>query len=203
MILCDREIRLAMERKQLSIKDPPTVDMYASTAVDLRLDSQLHIWDPPATNKPMGVDPCFCPCEDGFNVRNVIKSHTKLHDLTKSHYRMPCRESGGRSFILGWTREKLRIPHGSRLCARVEGKSSLARLGLGVHVTAPTIHAGFGVGQDPEGDALQLEIWNVGPLPIELRYEMRICQLIFEEVHGTPETGYTGQFLGQGIKPPT
>ena len=49
-------------------------------------------------------------------------------------------------------------------------------------------------------DALQLEIWNVGPLPIELGYKMPICQLIFEEVQGTPEKAYKGQFLGQGPK---
>jgi dCTP deaminase len=142
----------------------------------------------------MGIDPCFCPAEVGFNVRTVIADHTTLHDLTLGHYRLPPH-----GFILGWTKEKLRLPHASRVCARVEGKSSLARLGLGVHVTAPTIHAGFGTGK--EGDALQLEIWNVGPLPIELRYEMRVCQLIFEELHGTPVKGYAGQFLDQGPKP--
>jgi dCTP deaminase len=42
------------------------------------------------------------------------------------------------------------LPHTARLAARVEGKSSLARLGLGVHVTAPTIHAGFGASDDPQ-----------------------------------------------------
>jgi dCTP deaminase len=45
-------------------------------------------------------------------------------------------------------------------CIRVEGKSSLARLGIGVHVTAPTIHAGFGYKKDDDdypGGPLQLE----------------------------------------------
>lgn len=58
------------------------------------------------------------------------------------------------------------------------------------------------MGADKEGDRLRLEIWNVGPIPIELVYEMRICQLIFEEVHGVPAKGYRGQFLGQGPSPP-
>lgn len=64
---------------------------------------------------------------------------------------------------------------------------------------APTIHAGFG-DATPDGIPLQLEIWNVGPLAIDLQAEMRVCQLIFEEVHGTPDRGYQGQFQQQGPK---
>jgi deoxycytidine triphosphate deaminase len=152
----------------------------------------------------VGFVPCFCPCEPGFNVTKVINQYTKPHNLkTQGPFRIGSHSGRpGDSFVLAWSLEKIRIPHSSRICARVEGKSSLARIGLGVHVTAPTIHAGFGIGQDSDGDALRLEIWNVGPLPIELRYEMRICQLIFEEVHGVPLKGYGGQFLDQGPKPP-
>ena len=84
-------------------------------------------------------------------------------------------------------------PVDNRLAARVEGKSSLARLGLGVHVTAPTIHAGF-VG------TIQLEIINHGPMHIKLRAGMPICQLIFETTKGMPETAYKGQFSGQRAK---
>jgi dCTP deaminase len=51
---------------------------------------------------------------------------------------------GPASFYLGWTLQAVGLPHRSRIAARVEGKRSLARLGLGIHVTAPTIHAGFG-----------------------------------------------------------
>lgn len=210
MIYSDREIQLSIERGTLGITPPPSPEAYASTAVDLRLDFLLHVWNPIAADEAMGLHPCFCPAADGFNVNQIIKDHTRTFNLNTGPFRLyphhiqpPKQQQGssGRGFILGWTKEKLRIPSGSRVCARVEGKSSMARLGLGVHVTAPTIHAGFGDGKDPEGDSLQLEIWNVGPLPIELRHEMRICQLIFEEVHGTPVKGYRGQFLGQGPKP--
>jgi dCTP deaminase len=103
--------------------------------------------------------------------------------------------------VLGWTIERIRLPYHSRIAARVEGKSSLARLGLGVHVTVPTVHAGFGFKEtvpDHPGTPLQLEIWHVGPLPIRLMSGMPICQLIFEEVHGTPEKGYAGMFADQG-----
>jgi len=97
--------------------------------------------------------------------------------------------------------QKIQLPHRSRIAARVEGKSSLARLGLGVHVTAPTIHAGFGYKEGDEqyeGTELQLEIWNLGKLPIVLDPGIPICQLIFEIVDGTPEKGYGGQFAIQG-----
>lgn len=207
MILSDREIRATIRRGGLSIDPPPDATAFASTAVDLRLDATVQVWNPMRPNPTMGLSPCFCPAEDGFNVRKGIEEHTRLHDLRKDG---PLRlgptgrpapaGAAASGFILGWTLEKIRIPHSARLCARVEGKSSLARLGLGVHVTAPTIHAGFGAGRGDGGDALQLEIWNVGPLPIELRYEMAICQLIFEEVHGTPDQGCAGQFLDQGPK---
>lgn len=63
--------------------------------------------------------------------------------------------------------------------ARVEGKSSLARCGLLVHFTAPTIHTGF-------RGKITLEIINLGPAEILLKPGMPICQLIIEEVKGTP-----------------
>lgn len=78
----------------------------------------------------------------------------------------------------------------ARLAARVEGKSSLARFGLGVHITAPTIHAGF-------KGRVRLEIFNNNIVPIRLITGMRICQLIFELTLGTPDHGYQGQFLDQ------
>jgi dCTP deaminase len=205
MILSDREIQLAIQRGLISVTEPPGAEMYDSTAVDLRLDAELSIWGEIKGDPGVGFVPCFCPGEAGFNVTRFISQFTRPHDLKNNGpYRIPPRcDKPWEGFVLGWTREKLKIPHGSRICARVEGKSSLARIGLGVHVTAPTVHAGFGTGKDAQGDALRLEIWNVGPLPIELRYEMRICQLIFEEVHGVPLKGYGGQFLDQGPKPPT
>jgi len=66
----------------------------------------------------------------------------------------------------------------------------LARLGISVHVTAPTIHSGF------DGQ-IQLEMCNQDPRRVKLQAGMRICQLIFEMSLGTPEMGYAGLFAGQ------
>jgi dCTP deaminase len=82
------------------------------------------------------------------------------------------------------------LPASSRFAARIEGKSGLARLGLVVHLTAPTIHAGF-KGQ------IQLEMVNLGPNEIILDVGMPICQLIFEMTLGTPVAGYAGRYFGQ------
>lgn len=98
-----------------------------------------------------------------------------------------------RVFVLGWTEQNIQLPIEARLAARAEGKSSLARLGIGIHITAPTIHAGF---KGP----IQLEICNHGPLKVKLTTGMRVCQLIFEQTLGTPDKGYKGQFYAQTEK---
>jgi dCTP deaminase len=96
-----------------------------------------------------------------------------------------------RKLALGWTKERIEMDVEARIAARVEGKSSLARLGLVIHMTAPTIHAGF-------KGRIRLEMMNHGAVPIRLWPGMRICQLIFETTLGTAEKGYKGQFAGQG-----
>jgi dCTP deaminase len=131
-----------------------------------------------------------------FNVTKILDDHTDRFQIGNDGFLLAPGE-----FVLGWTAEKIQLPHRSRIAARVEGKSSLARLGLGVHVTAPTIHAGFGYkDKEPavEGLELQLEIWNIGKFPIVLDPGIAICQLIFELVDGTPEKGYEGRFTTQG-----
>jgi dCTP deaminase len=153
---------------------------------------QLGYWDLSAAGAP----PHFAPAELTPVLGELIARFVRSVPIPEEG----CPVEPGK-FYLGWTLERIQLPHRSRLAARVEGKSSLARLGLGVHVTAPTIHAGFGFSDlDPAflGNPIQLEIWNTGPLPIVLKRGLRICQLIFEQVDGTPEQGYTGQFATQG-----
>ena len=100
-------------------------------------------------------------------------------------------------FILGQTEEKVGLTSPQDLApevlkkgclaGRVEGKSSLARFGLLVHFTAPTIHTGFG----PR--TIALELINFGPAPITLYPGMRICQLLLDQVVGIPDMR-PGQF---------
>lgn len=88
--------------------------------------------------------------------------------------------------VLGWTKESIKLP--DSLAGRVEGKSRLARLGLLVHVTAPTLQVGW------QGN-LQLEFYNLGPAPLILRPDILICQIILEQV--TDPDVYEGIFQNQ------
>lgn len=195
MILSDREIRAAIARDALRITPLPPIDSprWSSTALDLTLDAEIRQWSPPSGGNRLVIE----PGRRDFSFTRVAEAHCQTFS---------CEPPVGylltpSAFILGWTIEKIKLPYSSRLAARVEGKSSLARLGVGVHVTAPTIHAGFGdKSDDPAypGTPIQLEIWNAGPLPIRLVKGLRICQLIVEEVHGTPDIGYSGIFAEQG-----
>ena len=193
MILCDREIRAALSRGVIHLSPHPSAQAWSSTAVDLRLAPELVKWK---TLGGSGATTTISPAHPDFDFAGLSQKFGESHKIGADGFVF-----NPQSFLLGWTIERLKLPFRSRLAARVEGKSSLARLGIGVHVTAPTIHAGFGDKKDdPDypGSPLQLEIWNVGPLTIVLTEGMPICQLIFEWVDGTPERGYDGRFSIQG-----
>ena len=197
MILSDREIQAALARGILKITPDPPAEAWSSTALDLRLAKEIIRWKRP---KVGGVDVPVSPFDPEYDFDSLLKDNSDKLDIPSGGLVM---KSG--TFLLGWTIEKLQLPHQSRLAARVEGKSSLARLGIGVHVTAPTVHAGFGyMADDPSflGSPLQLEIWNVGPLDIKLEEGMPLCQLIFEMVDGTPNKGYEERFSIQGPAAP-
>lgn len=179
VILTDREIKLAIAKEQLELDPRPSGEAFSSTAVDLTLAPIARIFKE-AVQQGVNID----PGAEGF------KYHSIANLLTEQVSTNPSFSLAPRKLLLAWTKESLKLPVHSRLAARVEGKSSLARLGVGIHITAPTIHAGF------EGQ-LQLEIVNHGPTDVVLRSGMRVCQLIFEMTLGAPEKGYTGLFSGQ------
>jgi dCTP deaminase len=169
MILSDREIKAAA-RTVISISPFPAEQAWSSTAVDLRLAHELVIWKNPSGR---GAQVSISPSHPDFDFLGLTRDFGERVKIADDGFLFRSR-----SFFLGWTIEKLKLPFRSRLAARVEGKSSLARLGIGVHVTAPTIHAGFGDKPRDEsyaGSPLQLEIWNVGPLDILLQTGMPIC----------------------------
>jgi len=196
MILSDREIRAALARGVIHISPTPPPQAWSSTAVDLRLATEFVMWKKMSGG---GAAMTISPSSPEFDFPALSKNFGEQRQIPPEGFVFKPQ-----TFLLGWTIEKLRLPFRSRLAARVEGKSSLARLGVGVHVTAPTIHAGFGdIQANPEypSNPIQLEIWNIGPLDIVLHAEMPICQLIFEWVDGTPEKGYEGRFSVQGPTP--
>jgi dCTP deaminase len=182
VILTDREISISLDRRLITIEPQPEEIAFTSSAVDLTLDSLIWIVRDPNPALENVVDPRAA----GFNAEQVMRELSIEETISvRTGFLLSPRK-----LALAWTREYIEFRTETRLAARVEGKSSLARLGLVVHMTAPTIHAGF------EG-RIRLEMMNHGAVPIRLWPGMRICQLIFETTLGTAERGYKGQFAGQ------
>ena len=176
MVLSDREIRAEIQNGTLSFTPPATkID---SSSVEMRLHPSLITF--PQSNRQA---PPATPADPDFQVGTYIAKHGTQRSLTGDPYTF---EPG--QMIIGKTLEYVVLP--PYLAARIEGKSSLARLGLSIHITAPTVMAGF------EG-TLYLEMYNWGPRAIQLRENMNIAQLILERVGEPPDKPYGGQFQGQ------
>lgn len=183
MVLCDLETRAALSHGAIVIEPPPRPDAYTTTAVDLTLGPEFFRWECPHGD---GEDYSINPAHPGFNYTSISRKYLKSVQLDPdgSYVLRP------REFVLGMTRERTELPIRSHLAARVEGRSTLARLGIGIHVTAPTIHGGF-------RGRITLEITNQGEIPIRLVPGLRICQLVFEMVYGTPSADMQGTFQDQ------
>ena len=96
-------------------------------------------------------------------------------------------------FALATTLEYVKIP--DDLVARVEGRSSMGRLGVTMHVTAGFIDPGF------EGK-ITLEISNIGAMPVALYPGQRVCQIVFETMTTPSEVPYghpdrNSKYMGQ------
>src|SRR5258708_4142563 len=142
MILSDREIKAALARGALKLTPEPPAEAWSSTAVDLRLARELVFLRKLVV---AGVPTPVSPADPAYRFDALLSDYSQQISIPEDGYVFKSQ-----TFLLGWTQEKVQLPHRSRLAARVEGKSSLARLGIGVHVTAPTIHAGFGYKKDDE-----------------------------------------------------
>jgi dCTP deaminase len=182
MILSDREIQKLLKNGLISIEPKPPIDAYDSTAVDLTLDPLIRVF------RTVGPGLIIDPGAPGYKATELIRSATDPVTITEHGWDLPRG-----TLVLGWTKERVDLNFKGKVAARVEGKSGLARIGLGVHVTAPTIHAGF-------PGTIQLELVNHGPLPIKLRPGMAICQLIIEVIKGTPSKAHKSQFHEQSAR---
>jgi dCTP deaminase len=180
VILSNTDIRDAISRKLILVAPEPPVENYATSALDLRLGNVFWRW----REEAQGV------------ILKVNCSEARIPDLEK--YADPVLpDKAGRvavpqhGFLLGMTLERIELPPSSRIAARVEGRSSLARLGLGVHITAPTIHAGF-------CGPIVLEFMNHGPHELVLTAgDTRVCQIIFERLSSDPSGNLDTVFQNQ------
>ena len=182
MILSNVDILSEIDAGRINIEPLAGRDVsrppFNTSSVDLMLARTLSI---PQTG-PINIR-LDMPYDREFAARNSSR-----HDLLDNG---PF-ELTPRHMILGQTLERVKFPmegEGPFYAARIEGRSSLARYGLLVHFTAPTIHTGF-------SGPLTLEIINLGCNTITLHAEDYICQLIIEAISGRPDNA-PNQFRGQ------
>ena len=195
MILSNVEIHAALDAGRLRINPEPaprtrTLGVqycpYDTSAVDLKLGPEIVI--------PSSGQFTYNLTKPG-DLADLISKHSERRQLRADQpYHLDPHK-----FILGKTLERVELPIEQQcetcLAARIEGKSSRARVGLLVHFTAPTVHAGF------EG-TLTLEMINLGPASILLFPDMPIAQLIVEEVKGCPisnPSAFQGQSTPEGL----
>lgn len=191
MILSDTEIQDAIHHKRIIIDPTPTDEQYTTSALDLLLGNELlelKTVEELQAEEPAGME--LHPTVDLTKVDDV-------RDLLRKYAKPLPRDEDGtfilppNKFVLGITRERVELPRKSKIAARVEGRSTLARLGLVVHLTAPTIHAGF-------SGPIILEMYNFGNYGLRLTPgKHAICQLIFERLGRIPKGPVRTKYLGQ------
>lgn len=178
MVLSDRSIREAIASGRI-IVDPLGDDCIQPSSVDLHLDNLFRVF----LNHTMDV----------IDVKADQEDLTELVKVPEDQYFV--LHPG--EFVLGSTLELVTLP--DDLVARIEGKSSLGRLGLLIHSTAGFVDAGW-------SGHLTLELANVANLPIRLYPGMKIGQVSFFEMTTPADNPYGAKSVGskyQGQRGPT
>ena len=174
MVLSDNTIRAEIDAGRIVI-DPYDESLVQPSSVDVRVDNRFRVFQ---NSRYPYID-----------VRQPMEDLTELVEVEGEE---PFILHPG-EFVLGQTLERVTLPND--LVARLEGKSSLGRLGLLIHSTAGFVDSGF-------SGNLTLELSNVANLPITIYQGMPIGQMSFmrmdapvERPYGSEETGskYQGQ----------
>jgi dCTP deaminase len=178
MLLSDRDIRADVEAGRLSV-DPWDPDLVQPSSVDVRLDRFFRVFN---NSRYTHIDPSL--------------QQDDLTTLVEPEGDEPFVLHPG-EFVLGSTLEVVTLP--DDLAGRLEGKSSLGRLGLLTHSTAGFIDPGF-------TGHITLELSNVANLPIMLYPGMKIGQLCLFRLTSAAEHPYGSAVYGsryQGQRGPT
>jgi dCTP deaminase len=178
MILSDRTIREEIDAGRIGI-EPFDPDCVQPSSVDLHVDGSFRVFH--NHRYPL------------IDVKREMEGLTDLVDVAEGE---PFILHPG-EFVLGSTLERVRLPED--LVARLEGKSSLGRLGLLIHSTAGYVDPGW------EGH-LTLELSNVANLPITIYPRMKIGQISFFRLSTPADAPYGSRKAGskyQGQRGPT
>ena len=177
MILSDRDVRARLARGDIKIAPEPDPEIQIQPAsIDLRLGYDFQTFN--STQQAL-IDPADPSSFE--QLTNLI--HLREGERFIVH---------PGEFVLATTLEHVEIP--DDLVARLEGRSSIGRLGIVIHSTAGYIDPGF-------KGRITLEISNLGRIAVALYPGMRICQIAFEEMSSPVSEGYgvkrTAKYQGQ------
>lgn len=157
MILQDNEIKKRIHDGEIKITPKPRPEQIQPASIDLKLGNEY-------------LQPIFGTEVDTKN------NSPKYEYVRTNRITIPPH-----NFVLATTKETIRLP--PNLIGRIEGRSSIGRLGLTMHITAGFIDPGF------EGQ-ITLEIANVSNTTLILYEDMRVCQIVFEELKDVPDSVY-------------
>lgn len=169
MILSDRTIREEVAAGRIVI-EPFNDACVQPSSVDLHIDRSFRVF----RNHTMGL----------IDVKKNLEDLTELIEVDDDDHPFILHPG---EFVLGSTAERVAVP--DDLVARLEGKSSLGRLGLLIHSTAGFVDAGW------DGQ-LTLELSNVASLPITLYPGMKIGQISFIRMTTPADNPYGSKKVG-------
>src|SRR4030043_1605568 len=169
MVLSDRTIREEIARGRIII-EPLTPNCIQPASVDLHLDKKLLVFKP--QRYPAYID--------------VKRNRDHLNEVVELEEDRAFFLNPG-EFVLASTLESITLP--DDIVGRLEGKSSLGRIGLLVHSTAGYVDPGW-------RGHLTLELTNVAKLPVTLYYGMKIAQLSFLKLTTPANRPYGTKGLG-------
>lgn len=178
MLMSDRDIRASIEAGQIGL-EPLDMSLLQPSSFDVRIDRFFRLFD---NHKYAYIDPAEPQEELTRFIEVAADEPFILHPG---------------EFVLGSTYEFVKLP--DNIAARLEGKSSLGRLGLVTHSTAGFVDPGF-------NGHVTLELSNMATLPIKLWPGMKIGQLCFFQLSSPSETPYgSAKYLNryQGQRGPT
>ncbi|WP_016955674.1 dCTP deaminase [Catenovulum agarivorans] len=166
MRLCDKDIIAMLDEGNINIQPRPSDDMISGVSVDIRLGNKFRVFQDHAAPY---IDLSGPKHEVNKALNSIMSDEIEIAD-GEAFFLHPGE------LALSMTHESVTLP--DNIVGWLDGRSSLARLGLMVHVTAHRIDPGWS-GQ------IVLEFFNSGKLPLALRPKMKIGALNFETMSGS------------------
>ncbi|WP_440904177.1 dCTP deaminase [Catenovulum sp. SX2] len=166
MRLCDKDIIAMLDEGNINIQPRPSNDMISGVSVDIRLGNKFRVFQDHAAPY---IDLSGPKHEVNKALNSIMSDEIEIAD-GDAFFLHPGE------LALSMTHESVTLP--DNIVGWLDGRSSLARLGLMVHVTAHRIDPGWS-GQ------IVLEFFNSGKLPLALRPKMKIGALNFETMSGS------------------